>query len=78
VRPKLQDLKVIWINISDSELLTKNSELCFDSLEDAQEYFESENREILTNIAREEGSKKSVEERQDLEQGFLARVENGL
>jgi hypothetical protein len=46
VRPELWDLKILWINCSDGELLTPEVEMSFDSLESAEEYFTNLNHQI--------------------------------
>jgi hypothetical protein len=48
VRPELWDMKIIWINCSDADLMSDELEHTFDSLEDAESYF----REINENIIK--------------------------
>jgi hypothetical protein len=47
VKPVLCDMKIIWKNVSDKELMVNWVEECFDSLEDAEAAFRKENEEIL-------------------------------
>jgi hypothetical protein len=46
VRPELWDMRILWINCSDQELIDENSELTFDSLEEAEKYFSDCNENI--------------------------------
>lgn len=47
IRPELWDLSVVWVNCSDTDLINTDSELTFDSLQKAEEYFRGENAHIM-------------------------------
>jgi hypothetical protein len=50
VKPELWDLNIVWVNCSDSDLMTDDIELTFDSLEQAEEYFREQNAEIMASF----------------------------
>jgi len=52
IHPKLVDMKIIWVNESDKDINFGNEE-CFDSMEDAEEYFRGLNAEMLEQIQKE-------------------------
>lgn len=65
----LRGMKVFWKNTSDLELHHGNAEQEFDSLEDAKEYFESENHSILESIETD----KSLDEVENIIDGVLKK-----
>jgi len=51
IKPILCDLKIMWKNSSDWDILNSEDEEIFDSLEDAEKYFKNMNKEILKNAS---------------------------
>jgi hypothetical protein len=50
IRPRLEDMKVVWENCSDKELINKHVEVRFDSFEDAEKYFKVLHDEIINGL----------------------------